>query len=110
MQRKFKMGQVVSILVDAEFVIPDHVFMDNSLAPMLRLGSEHVDLFIPNELLVGKKLHPLIALLLFLKLKALKFFHLQRVAQLFLGLDSFFLPLYKTQERVFFQPWKNDTG
>ena len=98
MQRKFKMDQEVSIHVDVEFIIPDHAFMDNTLHSMSRLESEHIDLFIPNELLVGKKLHPLIALLLFLeKLKALQFFHLQRAVKLFLYLDPFFLPLYKTR-------------
>jgi len=46
--------------------------LDLKCAELLRLESEHVKLFISNELLVGKKLHPLIALLLFLeKLKAL---------------------------------------
>ena len=85
MQRKFKMDQAVGIHVDAKFIIPDHAFMDNTLHLMSRLESEHVDLFIPNELLVGKKLHSLIALLLFLKkLKALQFFHLQSSVKLFL--------------------------
>ena len=42
-----------------------------------RVESEHGDSFIPNELLIGKKLHPLIALLLVLeKLKALQLFYL----------------------------------
>jgi len=42
------------------------------------LESEPIDFFVPNALLVGKQLDPLIALLLFLaKLKALQFFHLQ---------------------------------
>ena len=60
------------------------------------------DLFIPNELLVGKQLYTLIALLLFFeKLKALQFFHLQKEVKLSHCLDSFFLPLYKTRERVF---------
>ena len=77
MQRKFEMGQAASIHVDAESIIPDHAFMDNTLHSMTRPESEHVDSFLPNELLVGKKLHPRIALLLFLeKLKALQFFHL----------------------------------
>ena len=102
MQRKFKMDQAVGIHVDTEFIIPDHAFMNNTLYSMSRLESEHVDLFILNELLVGKKLHPLIVLLLFLeKLKALQFFHLQSAAKLFLYLDSFFLLLYKTRGRVF---------
>ena len=66
MQTKFETGQAVSIHVDAEFIIPDHAFIDNTLPAISRLESEYVDWFIPNELLVGKKLHPLIALLLFL--------------------------------------------
>lgn len=50
---------------------------------MSKLESEHVDLFIPNELLAGRKLHPLIALLVFLeKLQALHFFHLQSKVKL----------------------------
>ena len=111
MQRKFEMGQAGSIHADAEFIIPDHVLMDNTLNPMSRLESEHVDLFIPNELLVGKKVYLLITLLLFLeKLKALQFFHLRSEVKLFLYLDSFFLPLYKTRGRVFFQPRQNDAG
>ena len=97
MQRKFKMDQAVGMHVDAEFIIPDRGFMDNALHSMSRFESEHVDLFISNELLVGKKLHPLIALVLFLqKLKALQFVHLQSAVKLFLYLNSFFLPLYKT--------------
>ena len=96
------MNQAVGIHVDTEFIIPYRAFMDNTLHSMSRLESEHVDLFIPNELLVDKKLHPLIALLLFLeKLKALQFLYLQSEVELFLYLDSFFLPLYKTRERVF---------
>jgi len=66
-----------------------------------RLESEHVDLFICNELLVGKKLHPLTALLFLEKLKGLQFFYLRNELKLFLCLDSFFLLLYKTQGRVF---------
>ena len=64
-QRKFKNDQAIGIHVDVEFIIPDHAFIDNTLHLMLRFESEHVDLFIPNELLVDKKLHSLIALLLF---------------------------------------------
>jgi len=96
-KRKFEMGKAVVIHVDAAFIIPSHAFMDNTLHPMVRLESEHVDSFIPNELLADKKLHLLMTLLLFLeKLKALQFFYLQIVAKLFLCLNSFFLPLYKT--------------
>ena len=52
------------------------------------LESEHYHSFILNELLVGKKLHPLIASLLFLeKLKPLQFFHLRSKVKLFLCLD-----------------------
>ena len=66
------MDHAVGIHVDAKFIILDRPFIDNTLHSMLRLESEHVDLFIPNELLVGKKLHLQIALLLFLeKLKPL---------------------------------------
>ena len=91
MQRKFKMEHAIGIHVDAEFIIPDHAFMDNTLHSISRLEIVHIDLFIPNELLVGKKLHPLIALLLFLeKLKALQFFHLRSGVKLFLYLNSFF--------------------
>ena len=72
LQSKVEIEQAIGIHVDAEFIIPGNAFIDNTLHSMSRLKSEHVDLFIPNELLVGKKLHPLIALLLFLeKLKAL---------------------------------------
>ena len=59
MQRQFEMGQTVS--THAEFIILAHIFMDNALHPMARLGSEHIDSFIPNELLADKKLHSLIA-------------------------------------------------
>jgi len=42
---------------------------------MSRLEIKYVDFFIPKELLVGKKLHALVALLLFLeKMEALHFF------------------------------------
>ena len=50
-----EMGQAVNIY--AKFLIPDHVFMDSTLHPLSRLESEHVNSFISNELLVGKKLH-----------------------------------------------------
>ena len=50
MQRKFKMDHAVGIHVDAEFIIPDRAFMDNTLHSMSRLKSEHIDLFIPIEL------------------------------------------------------------
>jgi len=56
-QRKFEMGQAVAIHVDVEFIIPNHAFMDNTLHLLSRPESEHADLFIPNEPLVGKKLH-----------------------------------------------------
>ena len=102
LQSKFEIDQAIGIHVDAEFIIPDNAFMDNTLHSMSRLESEHVDLLIPNELLVGKKLHPLIALLFFLeKLKALQFFHLRSAVKLFLYLDSFFQPMYKTRGRIF---------
>ena len=102
LQSKFEIDQAIGIHVDVEFIIPNIAFMDNTLHLMSRLESEHVDLFIPNDLLVGKKLHPLIALLLFLeKLKALQFFHLRSAVKLFLYLDSFFPPMYKTRGRVF---------
>jgi len=55
---KFEMGQAVSMHVDAAFIIHNHAFTDNTLHSMLHL--------------IGKKLHPLLALLLLLeKLKAL---------------------------------------
>jgi len=51
------------------FQYPKLKCMDES---RLESESKHVNSFIPNELLIGKKLHPLIALLLFLeKLKSL---------------------------------------
>ena len=47
---------------DIQFSYPEakHVHMS-------RLASKHVNLFIPNKLLVDKKLHPLIVVLLFLE-------------------------------------------
>ena len=86
---------------DFRFRCPKLKLVDQS-----RFESEYVDSFIPNELLVGKKLHPkklhpLIALLLFLeKLKAL-WFPFQKEVKFSLCLDSFFLLLYKTRGRVF---------
>ena len=61
----------------------------------LKLESGHVDSFVPDELLVVKKLHPLVALLLCLeKLKVLHFFHLRSEAKpscLFAWIPSFYL-------------------
>jgi len=77
---------------DFRFRYPELKFIELS-----RPRSEHVDFFIPSELLVGKKLHPLIALLLSLeKLKALQFSNLQREVTLVSCLVFFILPLHKT--------------
>jgi len=91
---------------DFRFWYPELKFVE-----LLRLRSEHVDFFIPSELLVGKKPHLLISLLLFLeKLKALQFSNLQREVILVSCLVFFILPLYKTRGWVFFQLGENDAG
>jgi len=107
MQRKFEIDQAIAThegLKKATFEckpLPssgDFRSLELNYVELSRLESEHIDLFDLNELLVGKKLHPVIALLLFLeKLKAVPFFHMQNEVKLFLCSDSFFLPLYKTR-------------
>ena len=69
---------------------------------LLRLESEHFDLFIPNELLVGERVYPLIEFLLcWEKLYKLQFSHMCDEVKMTSCLIFSILPMYKTRGRVF---------